>query len=522
MIRRSAYSTLTVLVSVGACSVLNSPEALKPVDEGSGAVSGTAGAQSTGGTSMSSGGTAFGGDSGVPLGGGAGAGDCGSECVEGGAPPLGKSCTDSPADCGSTAPICDALSGECRACATSEECAAEVGKPHCVMSGAAQGRCAECLADDDCSGRTPVCGPGGLCRACSEHDECASGACNPNGACESPTNVVYALAQTGVSSATCGTQDEPCRNLSDATTKLTAARRTLVMVKTPKAFDSGGATLPALKGLRVIGNGVRVQPYDSGAFIVPAGAEVGFDNIVISGATGEDTAAIRCTGGSLAITKSTLEDNRTALDATDCDVIITQSSFNRNGLSETFAAAVALSCTAECTKTTNILRNRFDGNGVALRAWDQAEVTIENNLFVRNGAPGYTRVIDINAVKTRFAYNTLVENFNGCTYVGIVACNSGCANIANISYNNFPGEDCQDQVWYGGTLSYSLTEVAYPGATNQVGDPKFVDAANGDYTPGPNSPAVDGGNPNDAPPLDLLGQKRPNGDAPDIGAVEAP
>ncbi len=518
MFRRSLGLSLACAASVAACSVLNSPEELKPVNDGSGATAGTAGSRSSGGTSsIGDGGT------GEPLGGGgASAGGCG-DCTEGGAPPIGRMCTSSEDECGSTAPICDAADGECRACATNAECEAELGKPHCVTSGAAQGRCAECLDDDECAGRTPVCGNTGSCRACSADTECASGACAPNGACLDPTKVVYALAQTGVSSATCGTQDEPCRELGVAVTRLTAERSTLVMVKTPKAFDSGAATFPAIKGLRVVGNGVTVKPVDAGTvFIIPAGAEVAIDNVIIRGVTADDSTAIQCTGGALALTNSSLLSNLSGVSATDCNVVLAQNSFKSNNVPIKYsAAAVKLACGAGCTRTASILRNRFEDNSIALNAWEMADVNVENNLFLRNGADGYTRVLELRSLKVHFAYNTLVENFNGCTYVGIVACDENCANVANISYNNFPGQDCQDQVWYGGTLTYNLTEVAFPGATNKVGDPLFVDAANGDYTPGPGSPAIDGGNPDDAPPFDFLGTKRPEGDAPDIGAIES-
>lgn len=83
-------------------------------------------------------------------------------------------------------------------------------------------------------------------------------------------------------------------------------------------------------------------------------------------------------------------------------------------------------------------------------------------------------------------------------------------------------EPCYDQVWYGTVPSYSLTEITQPGGTNKTGDPLFLDPANGDFTPGLGSPAIDGGNPADAPTVDLDGNVRPAGEAPDMGAFEAP
>jgi hypothetical protein len=297
-----------------------------------------------------------------------------------------------------------------------------------------------------------------------------------------------------------------------------------VMLKTTAKFIAGNVTLPALKGIRVIGNGVSLSPYDaSSGFVVPANGGVLFENVLVEGVTAKDGAAIKCTGGSIVVTGSTLQTNSNAIHASDCDVTVTGSLLKGNDQPHLNAqAAISASCTTEgCAKTATFLRNRFVDNGVATYLVNQANANFENNLFLGNGADGYTRVIELRAKTTHFAYNTLVRNFNGCSYVGIVACIGTCNNVANISYDNFPGQTCFDQVWYGGTMTYNLTEVPYPGATNKTGDPLFVDAANGDFTPGAGSPAIDNGNPADMPPGDFNANKRPVGDGPDIGAIEA-
>jgi hypothetical protein len=513
--------------ALGACSLLNAPDdALTTGDApgGGGEAPSASGGTPSGGSGASAGSEPIG-EAG--MGAGTGVGGCGSECDgEGGAPPIGRECESSADDCGSTAPICDPAAGECRACASDDECEAEVARPFCVASGASAGRCTECKKSTDCAPDKPVCGNAGLCRACSEHEECASGVCEADGACGDPATAVYALAETGVSGTSCGTIDTPCYSLATAATKLTAQRSTLVLLKTTAAFITGKVMLPAVKGIRVIGNGVSLKPYDgaSGYVVPPMGAAV-FENVFVSGVTLKDGAAIECTGGSIVVTGSLLQTNSNAIVASDCDVTVTGSVLQGNDQPHLNAqAAIRASCTTEnCAKTTTFLRNRFVENGVAAYVVNQANVNFENNLFLGNGADGYTRVIELRAKATHFAYNTLVRNFNGCSYVGIVACIGACNNVANISHNNFPDEaqPCYDQVWYGGTMSYNLTEVPFPGATNKTGDPLFVDAANGDFTPGAGSPALDNGDPADMPPGDFNGNKRPVGDGPDIGAIEA-
>ncbi len=59
------------------------------------------------------------------------------------------------------------------------------------------------------------------------------------------------------------------------------------------------------------------------------------------------------------------------------------------------------------------------------------------------------------------------------------------------------------------------------GASHCVsGDPKFIDADNGDYRVKADSPVVDTGTPDGAPDTDIVGTPRPQGSADDIGPYE--
>ena len=61
---------------------------------------------------------------------------------------------------------------------------------------------------------------------------------------------------------------------------------------------------------------------------------------------------------------------------------------------------------------------------------------------------------------------------------------------------------------------------AITGSANQAASPLFVNAASGDYRPAPGSPTIDAGAPGELGALDLAGNPRVLGSAPDIGAYE--
>jgi hypothetical protein len=61
---------------------------------------------------------------------------------------------------------------------------------------------------------------------------------------------------------------------------------------------------------------------------------------------------------------------------------------------------------------------------------------------------------------------------------------------------------------------------AISGAANQTSAPLFLDAAAGDYREAPGSPTIDAGSSEGIGPLDLAGNPRLLGSAPDIGAYE--
>jgi len=514
-----------VLLGASACQLILPLEETNTVDltanAGSGPLSSTGGVPSgmtmsggqpsggvggSGGSAPAGGSSASGGSGGSSVGGAAaGSGGATAECV------LATDCLDGK--------VCSPAK-TCLACKTDPECATAYPlTPLC-----ASGTCVGCKSGTDCSGVTPVCDASGKsCRGCQLSSECGSGGCDTvTGQCVAELQTVYALAETGLD-APCGTQVAPCRNLATAAGFLTDTRPNLVLIATNQSFNVG-ATLPPILGLKVIGNGVLVHPYtDTPAFDVKGGS-VQFDGMNVTNGVAATAAALTCTNASITVVRSTVSDSASGIKGNDCDVFVSDSKILRNGS----GISAQSSAPASTPHVFTLERSRLEGNVYALST-NGAPVVIRNNLFLRNGNENYTRVISFySEVGTPyFGFNTLVGNFNNCIYIGIVACNGSAtpAMDSNISWGNFPSRQpgaCENQVFYGcSSMSNNITETVYPGVANLSLDPMFTAPASDDYSLKVGSPAIDKASTTNTPATDYLGNARPKGLAPDIGAHES-
>ncbi|HWA77408.1 MAG TPA: hypothetical protein VG937_33965 [Polyangiaceae bacterium] len=492
---------------------------------------GQAGAAGEGGMAGSSGAPTGGGSGGPGLEGGAGAGGEGGAGGEAGGPASG--CT--PTSCVGSTPIC-AAGGVCRACVTNAECAADDAKvPFCHL-----GSCVSCLTSADCPATTPVCGTDYKCRTCAEGSECGTFACTAKGTCATAAQTVYALAQTGSSASDCGTMAAPCLNLGVAASKLSAARPHLVLIATKSSFNEG-AVLPADVDAVVFGNHVRVAPYDGSVGFTIKGGSVMLDDVFVEASApsmaGATAAAISCTGAKIKMRKGQITDSATSYGSAGlllsaCDADVQQATFigSQTGI---VSACPAAACPTP-SQTLTVERSLFRGNKNAI-SFDGKSFLIRNNLFLRNGNTSYVDIIGIRGVSGIFAYNTMVGNENNCSYEGgLVSCEGGAMSCgtfsSNLSWNNMlnassmPPSPCPDQVYYSPPpLTNSLSETTWPGTGNISGmDPKFVDAAKDNYTPGAGSPALNKGSTvaGIVPDVDYYGNPRSRS-APDIGAIEA-
>jgi hypothetical protein len=150
-----------------------------------------------------------------------------------------------------------------------------------------------------------------------------------------------------------------------------------------------------------------------------------------------------------------------------------------------------------------------------------SNILVENNMFASTG-PTVTSSLGLNTNTT--SWNGLnVRNNSALVYLRHPVCTNGCTNI-RYSGNVSPLQgswQCvaqvayRDNVWTGsGGQTCAATDSA-------VADPGFVNPGGADLHLRPGSPAINAGDPANAPAVDFDGENRPRGSAPDAGADEA-
>ncbi len=382
-------------------------------------------------------------------------------------------------------------------CDSQADCT-EPGKAVCDLEGSRT--CVQCTMtmDEACTGDTPVCG-GDSCRGCTADAECgADGVCLPTGACTTADKVAF-VAPQGMDNAMCA-KAMPCAKVSSALA-LTPARAFIHVTGTiddTVTVASGNVTIFGAANARLTHTGVG-----DAALTLSGSSQVVIFNLEINQVAGD---GISVTGSaSLSMTASK----------------VTESSgigIRMNG------------------GELKLHRCHLEGNRGGGLSLIDAKFQIVNNFIVANGGMasniGGATFVEVSTSVTGnlFELNTVAKNLvTGSTIPAGVRCASLTAPVklsSNIVYAN-------SQLFGNGINGLQVTADAnctwihsnigpmgVSGTTNLSADPMFVNFEGNNFHLGPSSPARDKADPASAVTIDIDGDVRPQGPAPDIGADE--
>jgi hypothetical protein len=431
---------------------------------------------------------------------------CGDDLVCRGHQCIAEVCT-SASQCDLSAPFC--VDGSCTAaCTADDQCPGNggmSGDTHCV-----NGACMTCAADADCSSAAPVCDTG-VCRGCTADSECASAACDiDSGTCLDETKTVYA-STSGSGTSMCS-QSDPC-TLDRAFAMADASRPNIKLVpgtySTYETFSGAYALTvygPAtLNGIAITSNGGALRLRDL-----------------------TSTQGVNCSPATSLAASPTLDiermtfnvdsDSGGGLGADRCNVTLSEVTINTTG-SGRGATFEGQAGAGSSLVTADKLRMVGGDPGIYLA--NQSSLTITNAVFENQGASfGVMQLAtggtggESGSISFSTFHNTTLTCPTGNTILSF-SNNIFLFDGAGAPSNTVSGTACTH------THDMIKPQSTMPAGTNLLNsDPRFVNAAAGDFHLMMGSPAIDAADPTATLSTDYDGTARPQGAGRDLGAFE--
>lgn len=277
-------------------------------------------------------------------------------------------------------------------------------------------------------------------------------------------------------------------------------------------------------------------PYSGGGIYVTGASPTISGNLIVDNIADGDGGAIFVNRGSAQILNNSIISNTATWAGglriiNDADVVITGNEIVSN-VAQISGGGIDLGCCGGVTPLIErnlIAHNDGGSRGGGLRvAHTHAEVV--NNLFVHNeatkGAGTYLEGTLSHPVSTTWLHNTLVgspgegEALWVAEYVSATLVNNIASSFLTGITNTVPASSTVEANY---TLFHNNGTDYGSGVSNNnevSGDPDFVAPGEGDYHLRPSSAAIDAG-VDAGVPVDMEGEPRPMGPAPDVGADEA-
>jgi hypothetical protein len=412
---------------------------------------------------------------------------------------IAQPCSSS-SECDAAAPYCvDELCGE--ACTEDSQCPGfgQSGAEYCV-----DGACVACRTSTDCSDpMLAVCEAGG-CRGCATDSECASRVCDVDTkTCMEETAIAYA-SPSGSSTSAC-TSTDPC-TLSRALTVLDETRNVL---KLADGTYSSNVSITSDQLVRVYGPAT-----------VPMFGIGGSGTLIARDLTAE---YFNCGVGSTLVPLATMNVARSTI------VIPNDLAGGAGG---SFCKLTLRNVQMKNPYKTSLLDLRNNstltmdqtvidgGTGIRLSQNSSAHITNSILMNVKSTVGTGTAIsYDSSTNPSTVSFTTFYNAPWPCATGGLVWTSKNnifLYEAAGAPSDTVTGNQCSHH--------YALIKpqsTAPTGANNILNqDPRFTNAANGDFHLVTGSPAIDAADPTATESIDYEGTARPQGTARDIGAFE--
>lgn len=363
---------------------------------------------------------------------------------------------------------------------------------------AALGGCLSCATNDQCTSNAPICDDQSHeCRRCVADDECGSRVCDPDsGACVAEAQIVYATV-SGSSGGDC-TQAMPCTLQRAVQVAAASSARSVVRMLPGNYADDLVLRAP----MQIIATGAKLQ---GGSFAVTDGGNVSVRALTFDLGIGD----LRCETTNVGTGALHLRDLEVR-SANELKYFLCQGSLRNVRID------VGVNIGSSRLEADRVLSSNWQFTGPTDTIGTTTDVRVTNSVF-RDGLVHF----GVGRIQTKFAFNSF--HYAGNEFYVVACPTSGTATA--LFENNIIVGGTADVLQ--GTGCMTSKNILFPQAAgyssgNIKMDPKFVNAAAGDYHLQAGSPAIDAAVASSSLSTDhdFENAMRPQGAALDIGAFE--